>query len=236
MKEIIHIAYTIIPEIIQESKIDALLVEKISGEQARRILSYKSPKDRCARLAGRLLLQKLLQQNQLPFHLSQMVVVPGNKPFIHHSFDFNIAHSGNMVVCALIKGGRIGIDIEEIRSLDVPLLEAIFTENELKLIANHPGDVSLPIQIWVRKEAIQKATGKGVLLAHAMIDTTLSFFDFERERYYNNDVRLCDGYTCTIATLESGHTFNIQYISLSELFQNLSSYQINKGSSQNGET
>ena len=96
------------------------------------------------------------------------------KPFLaldeHRSeiYDFSISGSGECLALALSRGGRIGVDIEQIRDLpDTALmLEAIVTPAESAMLGKLAGpERELAFfQLWVAKEARLKALGTGFLL------------------------------------------------------------------------
>ena len=87
--------------------------------------------------------------------------------------EFNISHSGNIVVCA-VNGKQIGIDIEQIRPIDITVAKRICTDEELLYLFAH-----IPIEeyfiytidseiltrffeLWTTKEAYGKCMGNGL--------------------------------------------------------------------------
>lgn len=91
------------------------------------------------------------------------------KPYLAHPngipLNFNLSHSVDLAVCAITLENEIGIDIEkmETESKD-DLAKRFFSQTEYNLITNAPlaTRTSIFYQIWARKEAILKATGKGL--------------------------------------------------------------------------
>lgn len=78
---------------------------------------------------------------------------------------FNLSHSGDLAAMALARG-RIGIDIERVRSLsDMSRLAVrILTRSESAAYEALPVHARLPAMIaaWARKEAVLKALGTGI--------------------------------------------------------------------------
>lgn len=93
------------------------------------------------------------------------------KPFaVGLSVEFNISHSENMVVCA-VSDKPIGIDIEEIRDVDMCVIEQICTVDEKAYIMQ---SIDIPtsivfsselirfFKVWTAKEAYFKCIGAGI--------------------------------------------------------------------------
>ena len=93
------------------------------------------------------------------------------------AFQFNISHSGDISVLAIVRSREIGIDIEQIRP-DVEasaLAERFFSPDErnrlLKLHGEHLAHGFF--RLWTRKEAYIKARGDGLSLALDSFDVSL---------------------------------------------------------------
>lgn len=82
------------------------------------------------------------------------------KPFFKDVNDlyFNISHSFLSYAVA-ISDSPIGIDIEVIREVNLKIAERMFTENEKEYVGN---DTVRFFEIWTKKEAYSKFTGKGL--------------------------------------------------------------------------
>lgn len=87
------------------------------------------------------------------------------KPILQNisGFYFNISHSSDWVVCA-VDNVNIGIDIEQIRTIDMEIAKAYFTLEEQSIIFNAPVDKRLFYfyTIWTLKESYIKYTGDGL--------------------------------------------------------------------------
>lgn len=88
------------------------------------------------------------------------------KPRLKHSgndIHFNVSHSGDMVAIA-IGPEAVGVDIEYLDEdfrYDT-VLEKVFNEKELKFIHNSNNPSEAFFLLWTRKEALLKATGRGI--------------------------------------------------------------------------
>lgn len=89
------------------------------------------------------------------------------------NIEFNISHSGDMVVCA-VNDTPVGIDIEKIRPIDLKVAKRICTDQELYHLFRHTPtendfkyteDAELLtrfFKIWTAKESCGKCNGKGL--------------------------------------------------------------------------
>lgn len=87
--------------------------------------------------------------------------------------EFNMSHSGNMVVCA-VDNKPVGIDIEKIRPIDLTVARRICTDEELVYLFNYtPTEQDFAyttdyeiltrfFELWTAKEAYGKCLGVGI--------------------------------------------------------------------------
>lgn len=84
---------------------------------------------------------------------------------------FNASHSGNYVV-ACVDSCPCGIDIEEIRDVNLKVAERICTESEKQYIYNAEDNSLALLEIWTKKEAYFKSFGCGISTCLTVVDTT----------------------------------------------------------------
>lgn len=88
------------------------------------------------------------------------------KPFLADAPAYNLSHSGAWVACAVSPNEPIGIDVETFARLKDyrDLLPAITHQAERHHIEQMPSAHHLALfkRCWTRKEAVLKATGKGL--------------------------------------------------------------------------
>jgi 4'-phosphopantetheinyl transferase len=104
------------------------------------------------------------------------------KPFLDNpdggrTLEFNIAHASGLVLVAICRGRRIGIDVEEIRPMDdmLTISERYFTSQECDFIFRQQrSDRERAFwSCWTRKEAYVKAVGKGLSIQLNSFDTLI---------------------------------------------------------------
>ncbi len=107
------------------------------------------------------------------------------KPFAEGlTVEFNISHSGDMVVC-VVDDTPVGIDIEQIRPIDLKAAKRICTDAELIYIFGttpmeqdfiFTTDIKILtrfFELWTAKEANAKRKGIGVAALKAPVSKTL---------------------------------------------------------------
>jgi phosphopantetheinyl transferase len=108
-----------------------------------------------------------------------MVRPLGGKPRLAGvPISFNLSHSGPFALIGVARRGRVGVDMEEARTLpmapkhrDRIVAAGRVIGRGRELVSEHDADV---IQAWTRLEAFSKATGRG-------INRTLADFDIRKQ-------------------------------------------------------
>ncbi len=152
----------------------------------KRILKFIRWEDRQNSLTGRLLLQYGLSylnyQDTLPEPsklLDSIKLTSYGKPFfslttqpekqpvfkkkqsaLRKTACFNISHSGSYCICG-IHTSEIGVDIEQIKPVELKDFYSILTGSEQKFINKSSDPFHGFYTIWTRKEAVIKALGTG---------------------------------------------------------------------------
>jgi len=137
------------------------------------------------------------------FHLSGVHYRANRKPHLSEEVDFSISHSGELVVCALTKNGRIGIDTEKLRPVSIHSFSQFLSTSEC-LDSGESSDVL--IDLWTCKEAALKGCGDCRL--DQLKDITISG-DAARigtRRFYLHRLELLHGYkTCLATSAQQGN-------------------------------
>jgi 4'-phosphopantetheinyl transferase len=166
-------------------------------------LRYHQMNDKMRSVLGRHLIARQLIKEGYPIEcLNDLKKDKYNRPFIDNKVDFNLAHSGEYVICALNTVGKIGIDIEKIQPVDLSEFSNSLHENENnKLKLNHKNLNSF-YDIWVKKEAICKASGEGITESLNKIDTTLSKVNYSGSDWTCIKIQVNPNYVSYFATDE----------------------------------
>jgi 4'-phosphopantetheinyl transferase len=109
-------------------------------------------------LAGLHLLRHLAHARGVgDFRLEQIQTTELGKPHVEGLGDFSISHDEDLVACALTDEGRVGLDVEKVRSIKIAHFARVFTAAELDWIDD---DERRFFDLWTRKEAAVKVSGE----------------------------------------------------------------------------
>lgn len=154
-----------ISDIVEFSQVSALC-GNVSKERQERIARFRYDKDKIRCLTAELLVRYALAS---AFDMNDRSVsfqyTENGKPFLRNSdVQFNLSHSGNLVVCAV---GRtaVGIDVEKIRQTDYHDIYSSFATSEIELMNRTKPDLLADAfyQLWTLKESYVKFCGIGLL-------------------------------------------------------------------------
>jgi len=173
------------------------------------IIKKKDQHDRQLSVTGKLMLQNIVNEFDINIPLNNLLYNQYNRPHFNAGFDFNISHSANMVMCCGTDKGKIGIDVEFIKPIDLANYINYFTQNEWAHIYKKPDPVSEFYYFWTRKEAVLKAMGTGFHTALDSIDVSGENFTEDKIQYYLKTLEIDKRYKCHIATTEIHHQTDI---------------------------
>lgn len=214
----ITVYYTNINDPCNEAVLKKLL-GKVDFQAREKVRPYKSVPEQIARLSGRLLLNKLFCDYDLGEGIDALKYDQWGKPFIGNNFDFNISHSGNMVICAGVRGAKIGVDIEKEDVRDISNMHEYFTAREWNIISG--GGINTAFyKMWVRKEACLKAIGKGLFLPLHEVDVCDGEVILDNSKWFLHDVCVKDGYAACIVTNKQNESISIEEIDIHTLINN----------------
>ena len=130
---------------------------------------------------------------------------PHGKPkVVGSTLEVSISHSGEWVALAMTDGAPVGVDVEEVRDAEVDGLAGIcFSPPELTTFKSVPEEDRRGafFTYWARKEAVLKATGKGMWVV--MSKLTLTGYD-EPPRVMDSETSEVDITAVQMADLDRG--------------------------------
>ena len=158
----VHIYYTIFERVRDADQWQAFL-QQMPMTIIERVDRYRQDINKYQLVYGRLLLQKLFWDlGYTAFNLKEVQYTSFNKPFWKAGIDFSIAHSGNIVGCALSTTGTVGLDIEKIQSIDIGNFKHILNTEDQQFLLESKNTNRDFFKIWTIKEAVSKADGRGL--------------------------------------------------------------------------
>jgi 4'-phosphopantetheinyl transferase len=188
---------------------DHLLPPERWAELASRIPAALHPtfmrfvrwQDRQASLFGKLLLREaLVQRGFPPALLGALAYNDYKRPFIPGVPDFNITHSGRYVMLAMGEGKRTGIDIEQLRPVELNDFRSVLCPEEMAQLKAQGDPRQLFFEIWTKKEAVIKAEGKGLYNALDTVNALGEAILLEGETWYVKPLSVDEKYVCHVAS------------------------------------
>ena len=156
-----------VKEIISERK-KQLLFSVLSTAERSKIKRLKRAKDRKNALLSRYLLRNIIGEligskpKELIINKTKydrpVLVNPDNQ-----DWDFNVSHSGDWIVIGVSNNGGIGVDIEEIRPINMNIAKDCFTDKEIVFLNRYEKKkLENFYKLWTLKESFVKAIGQGL--------------------------------------------------------------------------
>jgi len=150
---------------VADDVIDGLskLLDSAELERANR---YRFDDDRrrsiVARAASRTLIGRYL--NTDPRSLRFVEEEHGKPALRDRKIEFNASHSGDLVALAFSPDTPVGVDVERRRELHdtLALARRYFSAEEVAMVEKSTDATDAFFTIWTAKEAIVKASGKGI--------------------------------------------------------------------------
>jgi len=112
---------------------------------------------------------------------------------------FNLAHSGDLVLCAVTLERRVGVDVERVRT-DYDVMELAinqFADDEVRALRNYSATErpNAFFRCWTRKEAYIKARGEGLALALNQFAVTVSAEEIPKVCWSSDEVDAAKNWT-----------------------------------------
>lgn len=179
---------------------DKLLL--LSNDQRQSAFRKRRWIDKQLTIAGKLLLLKALKALGVEgkFKLGDLLYNSHKRPYFDGGIDFNISHSADMAICCATDKGMVGVDIEEIKEIDLSYYPDYFTSNEWQYINAHASKFDGFYNFWTRKEAVLKAIGTGFHTPLDEVDVSEDTITYDDTVYYIKSINISQDYKCHIAT------------------------------------
>ncbi|MFC1505212.1 4'-phosphopantetheinyl transferase family protein [Thermodesulfobacteriota bacterium] len=176
-------------------------IKLLPKKTVEKIARFRRQKDREMFLYANLLLIKGLSQYGYPedclYHISQGKY---GRPYIDPKVDFNVSRSGSFVVCALTRNGKVGIDIERIKPIDLHIYKRVFNSNEWEIITSSEDSLSTFYSYWTIKESVLKADGRGFFVDPLNVKNDQEVAFLEGKKWYLNKITVSREYCCYLAS------------------------------------
>ncbi len=176
-------------------------LERLPNDLKQKNIKFRRWQDRLTNLFGKLLLVKgLTKYGFSDSVLKNLKYTAYDKPYLEGAIDFNISHSGEYVMCAITKKGRLGIDIEEQKEVQFNDFEDIMSEEQWNIIRGSTNPKSTFFQFWTMKESVIKAEGQGLSIPLKDIVISDNRASYNSNLWYINLLNIDNKYASCLAT------------------------------------
>ena len=202
---------------IDAIRVQQWLSELSSQKQAsiQRLIHYRN---RVTSLAALRMLRLCAQDEGIRnFKLSDMQYPDTGKPFWKNNknyFDFNISHSGNLIVIAASAAVKVGVDVEQIRQLKRLSFKRVMSADELAEIEQTP---VLFFDLWSKKEAVVKAADTVGLARMSDVSLKQNMAVLDEKQWFLKSIKLDDQYAINMATSKAVDELIVKQIQIKNL-------------------
>jgi len=201
------------------------VLQIISKENREKCLRFKFKEDSLRTLYGELMVRDFLcKQFSLKNKEIEILRSDEGKPYIKgFPLHFNISHAGDFVVCAF-SDQEIGIDIEQIKEIDLKIARRFFCQCEYEdlLVQIITDQVDYFYSLWTLKESYMKWLGTGMSIpldsfCFTITDTGISFLDHNRKMKPFFKQFFIEGYKLAVCSMIDDFPDEIEEISIEEM-------------------
>ena len=182
-----------------------------------KIMRYRKWQDRLASLYGRIIIKKSLTAYGYNKNcLENLCITKYGKPFIDDNVYFNLSHSGKYVVCSVSEKERVGIDIEQVKSIKLSHYQKIVPPKKWKEIIRSDEKEQLFFDYWTMIESALKADGRGFLLPTEDIKVKGHEVILSNKKWFITNVNIDPHYCCNLATSISDPVISVSEIRIAQ--------------------
>jgi 4'-phosphopantetheinyl transferase len=166
-----------------------------------RILRYGRWEDRQACMLGYLMLQEALQKRDHTVgYLKDLWIDRFGRPYVAEGVDFNISHTDGWVTCAVADHGRIGIDIEKIRPIDLWDFKDHMSRVQWQRIKESGNPYETFYDFWTLKESVLKADGRGLSVPLEQVENRGNKVVLEGKTWHVKKLCIVESSSCHLAS------------------------------------
>jgi 4'-phosphopantetheinyl transferase len=196
----VYIFYTRVDKRLNNDTFSYYLKHLPSVSQTK-ILKYKYWEDAQRSLLGKALLMKGLNLLGLTrYSLFDLKFTKFHRPYFDDSIDFNISHSGVFVICAISITNKIGVDVEEIKGIQLDDFINNFSEKEWQEILKKDNGFYSFYKHWTQKEAFLKAIGMGLNVPIREVEILDNKITWDNNEWFLQEIKLDERYIAHLSS------------------------------------
>lgn len=199
------------------------LLQVLSSDELKRADHFQLEKDKRRFILCRALLRMTIshylnfEPGQIEFSYGAYGKPALSYPFCEDNLEFNLSHSNDLMLFAITRGHKVGIDVEHLRNIPriELLVERYFSFKEINAFHTLPLHEKQAnfFRVWTRKEAYAKAMGWGLAFPLDGIDVCwlVPFQNSHQAFGYSFfDLNPTEGYVASVVVEGSGYRLSCQ--------------------------
>lgn len=184
---------------------------------ANRFLRWE---DQQAFILGRVLLSWGCKKLGVPdAHRKEISFDRHKRPYLPGGIDFNISHSGKFVLCTISDSERVGVDVEQMRHVDVAEFKDFFSAGEYEAILQASNPNAQFFLYWTLKEAAIKADGRGLSIPLSKVIIQDDTVQVEDTRWYPRRLHLDPDHPAHVVSDKPGTAFVNEHVTLHDFIE-----------------
>ena len=218
--QVITIFYFRISKNMDETSIQNL-ISTLSLNVQSKLASFQNKMTRNQSLFGHIMLNYIKTGFGFPDSELSYEHTSG-KPYFTTTpkIGFNVSHSGHLVVCCFTKNADLGIDLEQKGKHSIKNFRYCFNSEEWQYIMNSENPEKAFLHLWVRKEAIIKADGRGMEIELSSFSGLESEVNIGLNTWCLQDITIDPDYFCAIACSKKKEVKLVDFNSILNLKNN----------------
>ncbi|MEL7001263.1 MAG: 4'-phosphopantetheinyl transferase superfamily protein [Bacteroidota bacterium] len=154
----INVCYTICPKSIDRDTLQRVM-DSLPESVLEEAKQLNDERRRLNFLTGRLMLKQMVPDELMKIERTNL-----GKPYLSNGQQFNISHSGALVVCAVSNKQRLGVDSEKVKKVNLQDYDSALNDDDHYSIRNARDKMKAFYRIWTQKESLMKADGRGIFI------------------------------------------------------------------------
>ena len=141
------------------------VLQALSAEDAARARRFVFRDDSVRSAVGSLLLARIASRAVGAAAVPSIARTEHGKPYVvgYPEVQLSLAHSGSIVAC-VSAGEPVGVDVEQVRPIDLADFDSWLTASERRSIATAADPIREFYCVWTAREAFAKRDGRGLAL------------------------------------------------------------------------
>jgi 4'-phosphopantetheinyl transferase len=177
------------------------ILKQLPKKLEKQVLNFKFQHTQYEHALGKLLLIKALTKyGYAPDSLKHIKYTRYSRPYIDDKIDFNISHSGEIVICGISSVQRLGVDIEKIRSIDFNNFVNVLNSSQWRKVYTSADPIRTFFYYWTQKESVTKAVGMGLSIPLEDIVIENDKAQLYQESFYIKELSVKPNYVAQLAS------------------------------------